>query len=187
MSAETEIKRQAISKRTRFEVFKRDGFKCMYCGAHPPAVLLECDHIEPVSLGGTNDESNLVTACQGCNRGKSNIRLSEAPVSLADRAALVSEMESQIAGYESVMRERRERIEADAEEVLDVWCERHRCKSIPFKDFESIKNFVTRLGLDEVMQALSIAVARKPYSKPQCFKYFCGVCWSKIRDKEGTH
>ena len=29
-------KRQAISKTVRFEVFKRDKFKCQYCGASAP-------------------------------------------------------------------------------------------------------------------------------------------------------
>lgn len=33
-------KKAGISKRLRFEVFKRDGFVCQYCGNHPPAVVL---------------------------------------------------------------------------------------------------------------------------------------------------
>ena len=41
--------RVAISKRLRFEVFKRDRFECQYCGQTPPAVILHCDHIIPVS------------------------------------------------------------------------------------------------------------------------------------------
>lgn len=184
--SDQQTKRETISKRVRFEVFKRDGFKCMYCGAHPPDALLECDHIEPVSLGGTNSEDNLVTACQACNRGKSNIRLSDVPTSLADQAALVIERESQIAGYEEVMRSRRMRIEADAQEVLEAFCDAFGIESIPGNDFESIKSFIVRLGLDEVMTSLSYAVSRKPYSRSQCFRYFCGVCWGKIRDREGT-
>lgn len=43
--------RKAISTRTRFEVFKRDGFKCLYCGRTPPSVLLHVDHIIPVCSG----------------------------------------------------------------------------------------------------------------------------------------
>lgn len=183
--SKTDIKRETISKRVRFEVFKRDGFKCMYCGSHPPDALLECDHIEPVSLGGTNDEDNLVTACQACNRGKSNVRLSDVPMSLAEQAAVVIERESQIAGYEATMKARRLRIEADAEEVLDAFCTAFRIDSIPANDFESIKSFIVRLGLDEVLSALSYAIGRKAFSRSQCFKYFCGVCWGKIRDREG--
>lgn len=70
-------KRKTISKRTRFEVFKRDSFKCQYCGNAAPDVVLVIDHIEPVSGGGTNDLINLITACDGCNSGKSDVLLSD--------------------------------------------------------------------------------------------------------------
>ena len=29
---------RSLSKKARFEIFKRDGFVCQYCGAHPPKV-----------------------------------------------------------------------------------------------------------------------------------------------------
>lgn len=66
------MKRKAISKRVRFEVFKRDSFKCQYCGKCAPDVILHVDHIEPVSKGGDNDIMNLITSCAECNSGKSN-------------------------------------------------------------------------------------------------------------------
>ncbi|MCM2280097.1 MAG: HNH endonuclease [Oligoflexia bacterium] len=59
-----------ISKSLRFEVFKRDSFKCVYCGTEAPGVVLHVDHIIPVAKGGTNEITNLVTACQPCNSGK---------------------------------------------------------------------------------------------------------------------
>jgi predicted chitinase len=46
--------RQPLSKRIRFEVFKRDSFKCQYCGAVAPDVLLNVDHVRPVAGGGGN-------------------------------------------------------------------------------------------------------------------------------------
>ena len=60
--------RTSISKRTRFEVFKRDRFTCQYCGAQ--GVPLECDHVFPISKGGSNEDDNLVAACVPCNRSK---------------------------------------------------------------------------------------------------------------------
>lgn len=69
--------RQAISKKTRFEVFKRDNFTCQYCGRKAPDVILEVDHIQPVSKGGKNDILNLVTSCKDCNRGKRDRKISE--------------------------------------------------------------------------------------------------------------
>jgi len=69
--------REAVRKSVRFEVFKRDSFTCQYCGAKSPDVVLEIDHITPVSDGGTNDILNLVAACRSCNAGKSDRRLSD--------------------------------------------------------------------------------------------------------------
>jgi len=70
-------KRKSIPKSIRFEVFKRDLFTCQYCGKKAPDVILEIDHIVPVSKGGDNSIENLVSACKDCNSGKSNKRLSE--------------------------------------------------------------------------------------------------------------
>jgi len=69
--------RKAISKKVRFEVFKRDSFQCQYCGKSAPEVILHCDHIKPVSKGGDNSILNLVTACFDCNSGKSDRELSD--------------------------------------------------------------------------------------------------------------
>ena len=49
----------SISKKIRFEVFKRDGFTCQYCGNTPPNVILEVDHIEPKSKNGKDDINNV--------------------------------------------------------------------------------------------------------------------------------
>lgn len=62
--------RKAVSKTLRFEVFKRDSFTCQYCGRKAPDIVLEIEHVHPVSLGGDNDIMNLVTSCEDCNDGK---------------------------------------------------------------------------------------------------------------------
>lgn len=48
-------------------VFERDSMACVYCGN---CEELECDHLVPISKGGTNEMSNLVTACRACNNAK---------------------------------------------------------------------------------------------------------------------
>ncbi len=63
-------KRKKISDKTRFEVFKRDSFKCQYCGRSAPDVILEVDHVKPVARGGPDDLLNYVTSCRDCNQGK---------------------------------------------------------------------------------------------------------------------
>lgn len=62
--------RKPIPKGMRFDVLNRDGFRCVYCGAAPPDVVLHVDHKLAVARGGTNDKDNLVTACLPCNIGK---------------------------------------------------------------------------------------------------------------------
>lgn len=65
--------RKKLSQKTRFAILVRDNHTCQYCGAKAPDVVLHVDHMMPVCEGGTNDSSNLITACQSCNAGKSGI------------------------------------------------------------------------------------------------------------------
>lgn len=55
----------------RFTILKRDGFRCVYCGATPDVSQLHVDHYTPRSRGGTDHPSNLRTACAPCNLSKS--------------------------------------------------------------------------------------------------------------------
>lgn len=62
----------------RFEVYKRDGFKCQYCGWHKDMGkdnILNVDHIIPRAEGGRDELSNLLTSCRKCNQGKWYISL----------------------------------------------------------------------------------------------------------------
>jgi hypothetical protein len=55
-------------------VLERDGHACVYCGADKS---LEGDHIVPLSQGGSNDLTNLATACRPCNLSKASSTLEE--------------------------------------------------------------------------------------------------------------
>lgn len=68
-------KRKSLSKKIRFEIFKRDSFTCQYCGQKAPDVILHIDHIIPVAEGGDNHITNLLTACFSCNSGKSDRKI----------------------------------------------------------------------------------------------------------------
>lgn len=69
--------RKGLSLKVRFEVFKRDAFKCQYCGKCAPDVVLHVDHINPVAKGGKNEMLNLITACFDCNLGKKDRKLDD--------------------------------------------------------------------------------------------------------------
>jgi hypothetical protein len=84
------IEQVRISRRVRFEVLIRDGFRCRYCGhGAEDGAVLEVDHVYPRSLGGTDDPTNLVTACKDCNRGKGATVLPPIPSSAHSRIATV--------------------------------------------------------------------------------------------------
>ncbi|WP_255585745.1 HNH endonuclease [Tsukamurella strandjordii] len=59
----------------RNSIKRRDNYTCQICSlsmATEPNLLLEIDHIIPVSRGGVSTPENLQTLCWRCNRSKSN-------------------------------------------------------------------------------------------------------------------
>jgi hypothetical protein len=58
----------------RYDVLRRDRFRCVTCGRSPATNLgceLHVDHIKPFSMGGLTVIDNLQTLCEQCNLGKS--------------------------------------------------------------------------------------------------------------------
>ena len=176
------VKRKTISKKVRFEVFKRDGFSCQYCGAHPPAVLLHLDHVHPVSQGGENEEDNLITSCESCNQGKSDRLLSDIPQSLQDKAAQIIEREAQIKGYQNVVAAKRQRIEDECLEVVEVYERFNEGFTLSQSGLVSVRNFIEKIGVHEVIEAMELAYSAGNVRRGNEFKYFCGICWNKIRE-----
>jgi 5-methylcytosine-specific restriction endonuclease McrA len=69
-AAEQRIK---VMPAIRWQVFQRDGWKCVACGrGSQNDVILQVDHIIPRSKGGKDSLSNYQTLCHLCNIGKSN-------------------------------------------------------------------------------------------------------------------
>lgn len=68
-----DIERSKLSASLRYDVMRRDGFKCKLCGTTAAnGAVLHVDHIIPVSKGGKTEMSNLRTLCDLCNLGKSD-------------------------------------------------------------------------------------------------------------------
>ena len=67
--------RQLMTNNLREQIKRRDGYKCVCCGASledEPHLLLEIDRIIPVFKGGKTLPENLQTLCWRCNRSKSD-------------------------------------------------------------------------------------------------------------------
>lgn len=58
-------------------LFRRDRNLCLYCGKSFPYQDLSRDHVQPVSKGGRDIWTNVVTSCRRCNNRKAD-RLPEA-------------------------------------------------------------------------------------------------------------
>ena len=75
ITAFTKEQRALMTNKLREHIKNRDNYTCCNCGNsihHEPNLLLEIDHIIPVSKGGYTVENNLQTLCWKCNREKSN-------------------------------------------------------------------------------------------------------------------
>jgi 5-methylcytosine-specific restriction endonuclease McrA len=65
---------------TKREVFRRDDYRCQYCGMHTHHLTL--DHVVPRHQGGEYSWNNLVTACEACNLKKGGRNLQAAHMKL---------------------------------------------------------------------------------------------------------
>lgn len=172
----------SLSKKTRFEVFKRDGFQCAYCGKTPPEVALEVDHVDPKSLGGLDDINNLITACFECNRGKRNIPLTKAPPTLSEKMEILKAKEDQLKEYRKYVKQIRKRIDGDISSVENVFQLYFENRSFTDGFRNSIRNFVDALDVHEIQDAMHQACLK--INDPQrAIKYFCGICWNKIKNR----
>lgn len=151
--------RESLSKKIRFEVFKRDAFTCQYCGNSSPEVVLEVDHIKPVSKGGDNSLTNLITSCFKCNRGKSNIELDDNTV-VAKQQRQLEELNERRVQIE-MMLEWREQLSSLDDVILDVFCEEFE-KSTGATIIDSgrlkVKKWMKKYNINELLEALDKSV-----------------------------
>jgi hypothetical protein len=180
------IDRKPISKRMRFEVFKRDSFTCQYCGSKSPEVVLEVDHIEPVSKGGKTVMLNLVTSCFKCNRGKRNIKLSDTSVIEKQKKALIelSEKQKQL---KMLLKWRSSLLNIEAQELhaaQETWAKLSTCH-LTETGIAGLKKLLKEFGLLSVLESMDIATKYLEYedskvvysSVETAFKKLKGVCY----------
>ena len=171
-------KRKPLSQKTRFEVFKRDNFKCQYCGRSAPDVILEVDHITPVAEGGDNDILNLITSCKECNRGKGKTRLDDNQT-IAKQMAQLEELN-----------ERREQLEmliqwknglkdlAEKElEYVQTYFEQNVGKRANEAEIRILKSLLRQFKVTSIIEAMDIALAQ--YGKRYALPKVGGICYNR--------
>lgn len=172
--------RKPIPARVRFEVFKRDGFTCLYCGRKPPTVTLEIDHVVAVANGGTNAPQNLATACSDCNGGKSAVPLSSIPPSLKAQRKVAEERRRQTEAYWAWLKENFDAREAEIDEIDKLYSDSFFEDGYGLSNSAraSVRHFLDKLPKQRILEAVYLTAGAAP-KKP--FSYFCAICWNWIR------
>ena len=151
--------RKAISKRIRFEVFKRDSFTCQYCGAQAPDVVLHVDHINPVAGGGTNDILNLVTSCADCNAGKGARKLDDNSI-IAKQKEQLNELNQRREQLEMMLSWRKAVADIDEKQIdafNDEFCAATGC-SLNEYGRTKVRTWLKRHSLKDLLDGLDAAI-----------------------------
>ena len=86
-----------IRRSTRLAIYSRVGFCCCYCGATAEeGAFLTLDHVLACELNGSNDPTNLVTACLSCNSAKRDLATRSWFALLRDRGVDTSGLSARI-------------------------------------------------------------------------------------------
>lgn len=117
------MERKPLSKRVRFEIFKRDGFACVYCGKTPAQSLLQVDHLVAVANGGDDSPGNLLTSCLDCNQGKSDVPLDQHRYTRPTKESneLTEEHIEQLRSYLALQKKKDDLLEQLAEDLRERW------------------------------------------------------------------
>jgi hypothetical protein len=179
-----QARRKAISKRVRYEVLRRDNFTCKYCRSTENELTV--DHVVPVSLGGTDDPSNLVAACRDCNLGKTSSSPDAAVVAQVTDDALRWSAAMQVAA--GLMRDNLQEEWDYADTLDDEWSGWHYGydhRPIPRpSDWRHSANAWRTAGLpiDLLTDAARRALGNSKIPPQDTWKYFCGIAWRRITE-----
>ena len=196
----------SLPKRLRFEILKRDHFACVYCGQGMPAVIVEIDHVLARANGGSDDPSNLVTACFSFNRGKSDVPLDVALPGVTPETVEAMRLRVELmADYRRWQEELESQLRAELDRVWDAWADEFEGRSwtdddglrrweadVAFPKDSTVLEFLRLLPTSEVLDAVRIAGWRwgkrrdEPIERAAVSRYFAGVCRNKARKADET-
>lgn len=172
----------AVSKRLRYEILRRDEFKCRYCMTATPGIQLVVDHVMPKALGGTDDPSNLVTACEPCNSGKTSSAPDASLIASANddqlRWALAMKRAAQAAAEK---RSEMDDYQAAFRMQWELWTVGGKPLDLP-GDWTTTMDRFHNAGLPAFVwdEIVTTAMANKYVDNP--FKYICGIAWNKVTE-----
>lgn len=176
----------AVSKRLRYEILRRDNNTCRYCGGSAPDVVLTVDHVVPTALGGSDDPTNLVAACKDCNAGKTSSS-PDAPL-VADVSDRAVQWGAAIARWATQRRDERYERDCYVDQFTDAW---DLWRYGPDDDRKKVPKpggweasiwqfYEAGLPVEELEDAIKIALGRDRVQLEEKFRYMCGVAWKQV-------
>lgn len=157
------MSRKPISKKTRFEVFKRDKFTCQYCGASAPEIVLELDHIIPVASGGDSEIMNLLTSCYACNRGKSYRELSDQSA-LAKQKKQLDNLQERKEQLELLSKWRKglRSLQTETEKIIitEIESKYDNQYSVSDSGISNIRLWLKKFTLNEIIESIEISASQ---------------------------
>jgi hypothetical protein len=172
----------AISKRTRFEVLRRDNHTCRYCRSVENPLTV--DHVIPTALGGTDDPDNLVACCKDCNAGKSSTSPDQALVAdVAEDAMRFSRAIQAVALIRSAAREQRDAYTDRIDHAWSHWTWGHKKEPLPRPGgwIRTIWRFYELdLPAEEIIDAITIAGGNAKVDIDDTWRYMCGIAWKRL-------
>lgn len=170
----------AVSKRTRFEVLRRDNHTCRYCRATDQPLTV--DHVTPVALGGTDDPSNLVAACKDCNAGKS---------SSSPDAPLVAQVADDAVRWAAAMKAAYDEANVDIKKrrayirKFDRTWDKYKAGGKTVDRPPTYTNtvghwFQIEVPFEVVEYGIERAMGNDKIRNTDVFRYMCGIVWKRI-------
>lgn len=187
----------SLSKRIRFEAFKRDKFTCQYCGKKAPDVILHADHVHPRAQGGEDTILNLITSCSDCNLGKGAVPLSDASLIEKQRKHL-EELQERREQIDMMIEWQKSLAALDTEELdkaVEYWCELVKWQGLTEYGRNEIRKSIKRYGLGDVLTAMRTAAEQyldftdgdtpTEESAREAFQKIAGICATtrRMQDK----
>lgn len=177
-----------VPKRLRFEILRRDNYRCRYCGTPADEAPLTIDHVIPQALGGRTVPENLVAACGPCNAGKTS--------SNPDAPLVADVTEDDIRWGRAMARAAYLKaadwatIDATIRAVDAEWNDwkpkgSGRRKPLPRPDdwVDTIARFVVQgLNSDAFIRLIGITMRNPRVDPENAWNYFCGCCWRTLED-----
>lgn len=172
----------AVSKRTRFEVLRRDSYTCRYCRATDAPLTV--DHVTPVALGGSDKPDNLVAACRDCNAGKaSSSPDSETVAQVADDAVRWAAAMKAAYGEANVDLKKRRAYIRKFERTWDKFTSGGVAVERPATYTNTVGHwFQIEVPFEVVEYAVERAMANDKIRNGDVFRYMCGIVWKRVED-----